>query len=290
MWWWHTRDMDFMTPPTEARLAEIREKIESSFPQADRVDDAISVPVVVEPPPPPPPPPKPEIDLGDLTTPPALQSYGERAPQGAEHLIELAQALEKKGESQRALLARERVIDFTKPDEAQSTTALSAIKRLRPTLPDWNAKPEAAIQIDLQASTGKKLIKPLTTALQAAALEIERTSSGIVKIKAKITVGKSTSSTKTPWPVAIWLNGPGKKPVSTEVLSFTVDSPEKLREEIEKNVFALISKYLGTSTAYTPPVSLAPGENPLDALTHRITRLGWREFANSLHPPAKKGG
>lgn len=291
IWWRNTLHMDFMTPPTEARLAEIREKIESSFPQTDRVDDAISVPVVVEPPPPPPPPPeppKPEVDLGDLTTPPALQNYGERSPQGPAHLIELAQALEKKGEFQRALLAWERVMDFTKPDAAQAATALSAIKRLRPTLPDWNPKPETAIQIELQASVGRKLAKTVTPVLEAVALEIDRASSGIVKVKAKVTGVKSNSPAKAP--VAIWLNGPGKKPVSTEVLSFTLESPEKLREEIQKTVFLLVTSYLGKSTAYTPPAPLAEGENPLDALTYRVTRLGWREFATSLIPPPKKGG
>ncbi len=291
IWWRNNRHMDFMTPPTEARLTEIREKIESSFPQADRVEDAISVPVIVPPPPPPPPPPpEPEIDLGNLTSPPDLQHYAEHSSQGPAHLIELAEILEKKGEPQRALLAWERVMDFTKPDAAQATTALAAIKRLRPTLPVWNLKPETAIQLELQASAGKKLTKSLTASLQAAALELESASSGIVKIKTKVTVGKSSSLNKKPTPVALWLNGPGKKPISTEVLSFTVDAPEKLREEIHKSVFVLVSNYLAKSTAYTPPTALDASEISLDALTHRVTRLCWKEFATHLHPLPKKAG
>jgi hypothetical protein len=290
-WWKGTQHLDLVTPPTEARLTEIRQKVESSFPQADRVDDAISVPVVVPPPPPPPPePPKPVIDLGDLTQPPVLQNYGDISPKGADHLIELARALEEKGEFQRALLAWERVIDLTKPDAAQSGTAISSIKRLRPTLPDWNLKPEAAIQIQLQASTNKKLVKALTPILEGVARDLERASSGIVKLKTIVTPGKTSTSSKAPTPVALWLTGPGKKPVSTEVMSFTVDSPDKLRDEISKTIFLLIRAYSVKSTAYTPPADVAAGENPMDALTFRITRLGWSEFATSLNQPPKKGG
>lgn len=289
-WWKTTRHLDFVTPPSEAKLAEIRQKVESSFPQADRVDDAISVPVVVEPPPPPPPPPKPVIDLGDLSQPPALQNYGEISPKGPAPLIELARALEEKGEFQRALLAWERVIDLTKPDAAQSATAISSIKRLRPTLPDWNTKPETAIQIQLQASTSKKLVKDLTPVLEGVARELERASSGILKIKTTVTPGKSSTSSKAPTPVALWLTGPGKKPVSTDVMSFTVESPDKLRDEISKTVFLLVRAYLVKSTAYTPPADVAVGENPMDALTFRITRLGWSEFATSLNLPPKKVG
>ncbi len=285
MWWKNTRHMDFMTPPSEARLVEVRQSVESSFSNAKRVEP-IAVPPVVEPPPPPEPP-KPVVDLGDLTTPPTLQSYGEISPQGTDHLIKLATALEEKGEFQRALLAWERVIDLTKPDAAQSATAISAIKRLRPTLPDWNTKPETAIQIQLQAGTGKKLAKTLTPILEGVARDLERASSGIVKINTTVTPGKTN---KALTPVAIWLTGPGKKPVSTEVLSFTVDSPDKLQEEIHKTVFVLVRTYLSKSTAYTPPVELGAGENPMEALAFRITRLGWSEFATSLNVPPKKGG
>jgi hypothetical protein len=288
IWWKNTRHMDFMTPPSEARLVEIRQSVESSFSNAKRVEP-IAVPVVEPPPPPPPPPepPKPVIDLGDLTTPPTLQSYGEISAQGTDHLIELATALEEKGEFQRALLAWERVIDLTKPDAAQSATAISAIKRLRPTLPDWNTKPETAIQIHLQAGTGRKQAKTLTPILEGVARDLESASSGIVKIKTTVTPGKTS---KALTPVALWLTGPGKKPVSTEVLSFTVESPDKLKEEISKTVFVLVRTYLGKSTAYTPPAELGAGENPKEALAFRITRLGWSEFATSLNVPPKKGG
>ena len=288
MWWHGTRDKDFMTPPSPAKLQEIRTRVESSFPQTEKVDDAISEPkkpvvppkpVVVEPP-------KPEIDLGELTAPPVLTQYGERSPQGAPHLAELAAALEKKGEFQRALLAWERVLDLTKPDENQAKAAVSAIRRLRPTLPDWNTDPKKTIPIVLHAGTGKKMAKTLTPVLEQAARDIEKASAGMLKVTTEVTAGKSNAS--GPSPVALWMAGPVKKAASTEVMSFTVESPEALRSEVMKTVFQLIRSFLGQTTSYTAPTAPADQENPQDALTFRITRLCWNEFATSLNLPLKK--
>ena len=51
LWWHGTKDKDFVTPPSARKLVEIRTRVESSFPQTEKVDDAISEPVVpVEPP------------------------------------------------------------------------------------------------------------------------------------------------------------------------------------------------------------------------------------------------
>jgi hypothetical protein len=290
VWWKNTRNMDFMTPPSESRLEEIRVKTESSFPRADQTNDAISVPVLVKVPEPPPriEPPKPPLELGDFTVPPTLQAYAGLAPQGAEHLIEVARALEEKGEFQRALLAWERVLDRTKPDESQMATAVSAIRRLRPTLPDWNQKPETSIHITLQAGTGKKFSKPLTKALETVARDLETASSGILKVKANVTVGKSSSAGKGPVPVALWITGSDKKTSSTEVVSFTTDSPDVLHAALMKTLFQLVRSNLGKTPGATPPAALAEGENPADALGHRVTRLGWSELATALNLPAKK--
>ena len=287
--WWHgTKDKDFLTPPSPAKLQEIQTRVESSFPQTDKVDDAISEPavpivpekpVVVEPP-------KPEIDLGDLNAAPTLTQYGERSPQGAVSLMELAAALEQKGQFQRALLAWERVIDLAKPDEAQTQTAVSAIKRLRPTLPDWNTDAAKKIQITLHAGTGKTMAKPLAPALEQAARDLEKAAAGMIKVTTEVTAGKSNA--KGPTPVALWLTGSAKKPISTEVLSFTVQSPETLHPETLKTIFQLVRSYLAQSTSYTAPAALADQENPQDALNFRITRLCWNEFATALNLPPKK--
>lgn len=289
VWWTNTRDMDFLTPPSEARLAEVRAQVEASLPRKNPREDAISPLPAAPPPPPPVEEPKPEIELGDLTTPPTLQHYGELSPEGAAPMIALAAALEQEGHFQRALLAWERVIDLTKPDEAQAATAISSIKRLRPTLPDWNDSPEASIQVTLHAGTGKSQAKTLTPILEGVARDLEAASSGLLKVKPLVTVGKSKTTPKGPLPVALWLTGPDpKKSTSTEVLSFTMESPDTLRQEVLKTVFLLVRSHLSQATAYTPPAALAENEDPQSALNFRITRLCWSEFAAALNQPPKK--
>lgn len=289
IWWKNTRHMDFVTPPSASRLEQVRLQVESLMPPEEKAENQPPPPPPVqEPPPPPVEPPKPVVDVGDLTTPLTLQSYGEISTQGSDHLIEVAKALEERGEFPRALLAWERVVDLGKADETQAATAIASIKRLRPTLPDWNAKPEAKITIILNAGTGKKLAKTLTPILEGVAHDLEAASSGILKVKSTVTAGKTNTPSKSGTPVALSLSGSVKKPSSTETLSFTADSPDSLRAEILKTTFLLIRSQLTRSTAYTPPAALAEKEDPQSALNFRITRLCWSEFATGLNLPPKK--
>ena len=283
--------MDFMTPPSEAKLEEIRVKVESSFPRADQVDDAISTPILPPTPQPPPAPiveAKPPIDLGNLRAPLALQNYGELSPKGAEYLIDLASALESQSEPRRSLLAWERVLDLSKPDENQRAKATAAIKQLRSVLPEWNTKPETATKLTLRASSGKRLSKSLATTLASVAAEIERASSGIVKIKTSVAIGKSDASNQGAVPVALWLTGPDSKSSSTEVLSFKVNSTDTLRNDVLRTVYLLIRNHLSNNTAYTSPAELSVEDDPQAALSFGITRLCWSEFAASMNIPLKK--
>ena len=284
--------MDFVTPPSAEKLGQIRLSAKFLLPAEEKPENLPPPspplpPVVAELPLPPVEEPKPAVNLGDLTTPPTLQSYGELASEGPERLTELAMALEAHGEFSRALLAWERVVDLTKPNETQAAAAVSSIKRLRPTLPDWNGQPDAAISIVLSAGTGKKLAKTLSPILEGVARDLEAASSGILKVKATVTTGR-TNTVKGPVPVALSLAGTGKKPSATGTLSFTADSPDGLRAEILKTVFQLIRGQLSRTTAYTPPAALGEKEDPQSALNFRVTRLCWSEFAAGLNLPAQK--
>lgn len=44
VWWTQTRDLDFLTAPSPARLEEIRLRVESSFPQTQHPGNAIAAP------------------------------------------------------------------------------------------------------------------------------------------------------------------------------------------------------------------------------------------------------
>lgn len=286
--WWHgRRNTDFLTPPSESKLADIRMRVESSLPPADHPGDAVSVPPEIRNAPPPALPEtlKPVIKPGDFTRPPSLYEYADLAQNGSNYLIDLAVMLEAEGQFQRALIAWERVIDTGKPDESQSSAAITAIKRLRPTLPDWNTDPSQAIPITLHAGTGENTAPILTPILEEAARDLERASAGILKITATVAAGRGNLAASGSPPVALWLAGPTPKNRSTEVLSFTVDSPETLPQEVRKTVFRILRSYLARETPHPPPRSIADEVPPLEALNFHISRRSWLELGNLLNLP-----
>lgn len=265
-------------------------KTESSFPRADQGDDPIPEPVVAKAPEPPAPAPpaEPPLEFGDLMVPPVIDEYSPMAEKGAGYLIRLAKGLEEKNESFRALLAWERVLDRAKADPVQAAEALASIRRLRPTLPIWNATPKSAVTIKLQAGAGKTLSKPLTRALESMAHAIATSSSGILAVNPAVSVGKGNSRTKGPMPVALWMTGAIKKPRSSEVVSFTVESSDALPASLGEATYRLVSGYLSKIPEITPPSEIAEGEDPAGALEFRITRLMWQQLAGHLNLPPEK--
>lgn len=290
VWWYGSRNADFLTPPSEEKLAQVRAKAEMSLPPADHlnIEPVVALPETPAPPPAPPEEVKPAIDLGDLHSQPGILEYAVQAEKGAAYLAELATALEAKGEFQRALLAWERVLDMGKADETQAHTAIASIKRLRPTLPDWNTDPAKTLAITLQAGTGKKTAKSLQPIIEEVARELGHASAGILKVSAKVTAGRDTRSAAGPAPVALWLTGPAKTSRSTDVLSFTVGKPETLRDEVRQTVFQILRGYLGHKVNQSAITALGPGETALDAFNSHITRNHWLELGTMLnHPPEK---
>ncbi len=288
VWWNGTRKMDFLTPPPEAKLAAVRARTEDENarqrpqepvpdPVVKNEDQMAGTPATEEP--------LPAVNLGDLTVPPTLEGYSERALDGHAKLAELAGLLEKEGHFQRALLAWERSIDLAKPSPEETAISIAAIRRLKPTLPDWNTDESTAIPVILHAGTGPTLAGTLKPALEEVAHEIDLASAGLLKVSADLAIGKRMAA-KGPIPVAIWLSGPGKETASTDVLSFTAAADEVLKDEIYRTVFQLISGHLKRGAQITPPAEPVEGETALQALQSNITRLSWREFGKSLNTTA----
>ncbi len=289
-WWGNTRHLDFVKPPSEARLAQVRERVQASLlPVAEPArepetiftqEQPLTLPLTE--------PTKPPMDLGDLTTPLTLQSYGELSPKGAAYLAELATALEENAQSARALLAWERILDLAKASDAQQEAAISSIKRLRPQLPPWNEKPESASVLMLNATTGKRFASVLPAVLEGIARDIEAASSGTVRIQTRLSISKIPTTPQAPCTIDLSLSGTAKKPRTTDTLSFTTDKPEALRPELFKIAFQLVRGQLARTTAYTPPSFVTAGGNPQSALNFHITRLCWSEFAAGLNALEKK--
>lgn len=287
-WWQGTRKLDFMTPPPEAKLETVRREVLESFPAPKEPPAAPAPPPVSQEPQDPPIPSKPEIDLGQLGHPPALNEYMDRSELGAAHFVELASQLEEKGEHQRALLAWERALDVGKPDASMAGVAISAIQRLRPKLPDWNTDAAKTQTIILQAGCGRTTAKALGPVLQATAAELTKASSGLLKVTTKIIPAKDPKNTKTLTPVAVWLTGPEKDSRSTEVMSFTPTTKEQLPDELRKAVFQVLRTYLTRGGTQPPPPVLAENSSPVDGFNSYITRQQWLMLGTVLNLPVPK--
>ncbi|MDP4626321.1 MAG: hypothetical protein NWT08_14450 [Akkermansiaceae bacterium] len=285
IWWTSTREMDFITPPSEARLEEIREEAIASIPVTQNQDDAIAIKVPIpndditiidpiestEP-----------VDLGDLTTPPVLDTYSDRAPEGAGKLLALATALEKNGTFQRALLANERVLDLAQSNPNQIQAAVSNIQRIRPTLTRWNRDSETGLPVTIHIGTGEKFADVLPEILGQITADLENASSGLLTFDNKLNIGRSIQDTDAPTPVAVWITGGGEGEISTDVLSFTSDDPQSLNNDLLKTVFNLIRGHLQKSASYNPAPEAI--DDPLSALNSHITRLLWQEFGTVMNP------
>lgn len=285
IWWFGTRHMDFLTPPSEARLQEIRSEALAALPVSTMQDDAISVRVPLPEPDPTLPEPAEKIeplDLGDIAAPPSIDSYVDRAPEGAAKLIALATALESRGNFQRALLAYERVLDLSQANPEQIQTATTAIQKLKPTLPLWNTDPDATLPITIHIGTGEKFSEILPEILDQISISLGNSSSGLLTFSHKLNIGRSIQTTDAPTPIALWITGGGNDSPSTDVLSFTTDNPDSLRNDLLKTVFNLIRSHLLKSTAYSPAPEVI--DEPLPAFETNITRLLWQEFGTLLNP------
>lgn len=285
IWWLGTRDMDFLTPPTEAKLSQIRAAALASLPVSRMENNAIPM---KDPPPaedsnvPDSTVPVDPTDLGDIKSPPTLDAYAERAPEGTDKLIALAAALEQAAAFQRALLAYERVLDLAESDPEQIQSAVYAIRRLKPTLADWNPDPETSKQAIIHIGTGVKFADFMPGILTEIIRDLNTASSGIVKFSHELHIGRTIQTTDAPTPVALWITGPGDDAISTDVLSFTTENKETLRNDLLKTAFNLVRAHLAKSASYNPaPESL---NDPLAALESHITRLLWNEFGKTLSP------
>lgn len=285
IWWLGTRDIDFLTPPAEAKLSQIRAEALAALPVSHMEDDAISMKV-------PPPEDDPNIpdstvpldpaDLGDIKSPPTLDAYSERAPEGTVKLLALATALEQAAAFQRALHAYERCLDLAESDPEQIQSAVSAIRRLKPTLPDWNPDPETSTQAIIHIGTGVKFAENLPELLAEVTRDLNSASSGIVNFSYEIHAGRSIQTTNAPTPVALWITGSSDDGPSTDVFSFTSDDKETLSNDLLKTTFNLVRSHLSKTTSYNAaPEAL---DDPLAALESHITRLLWNEFGKSLNP------
>lgn len=290
VWLIGTRDKDFTTPPTPARLVEISEKWEADRPNipppkpinarllADGPANEPSVPST-------PIQPKEEnLPAGNMNHSPSLAEYGNWGDKGGPAMVRLATNLETKGELVRALLAWERVIDTSDPSDSDRILAVTAIKRLHATLPPWNPDPSGVIALTLHAGATLKDKKALEDALVTAADLVSEASGHVLQVSTKASIGKSRGIRTPRIPIAIWFSRPGETPAETPPISFMADPSQKdmLAIQVEAGVYALLRAHLARETSFSPLPEYPAGVKPDELLKYHVTRLMWREFVNSM--------
>ncbi|MEO1831724.1 MAG: hypothetical protein ABGZ08_04255 [Akkermansiaceae bacterium] len=224
-----------------------------------------------------------EFELGDLVASPGLDAYQTFARrESPDRLFELSSALRARGEFQRALLAFERVIDTSEADPNSRAEAAQGIAALTKNLPNWNIDPSNEIILNLHLGMAHKPSDHLRDVLREVATRIRGASGDQLNIIPTID-SSDNSDSPTNNPIALWLSASGDNTTSSAVITIRLAKKnEEHLEEISLAVFKTIRSHL-TQFGY-PPASenLKKGE---DYLSRQITRLMWRDFAQSLHSP-----
>ena len=297
VWWQGTKGKDFTTPPDQATLAsvkqEVREELKATdsiapeeapqaikvkpktllMPQAEAEAQAAAEPAL-----------KPE-DFGDLTVSPGLDCYLKIAERGAALMIDLATQLEIKGETQRALLAWERVLDATEADAAQLDTARKAVERLRSQVPLWNVDPIASHTVTLHATCDRDRAKTLEPLLDQMMAEMHQASAGLIIFKLSLQSGPKPAADAPPQPVTLSFSGPVKEAAATKTLSvpLTSDEPAAQTSRLLGQIYKLIRDDLGRQQALRPLMDSSEVE-PSILLESAITRRAWQVWGQSLDP------
>lgn len=296
VWYFSTRNQDFTTPPSSEALNHTATQWQqsnlqspSSTPISTDSKNKKSTPSPSSPKRPQAPPRPKLLPLGDLQQSPQLSEYGTLGTHGTAAIIQLAKELEHQEVQQRALLAWERVLDTTAPSEDEVQQASQAIKRLSAQLLPWNPDPTADITITLHAGATLKDSKLLEEALQTTATVICEASGFILEVKTQTSIGKG-KPLKTPRvPIALWFTRSGTKAGSNTAepppLSFLADPAGlegMLTNQCQAAVYALMRSHLAKATSYSNLPEYPAGVKPDELLRYHVTRLMWREFANSL--------
>lgn len=275
--WHNIRKHDFLTPPPDSVLREIWEKAAPLPAQEERptnLKEKEAPPEITQT--------VATIELGDFTQVPTLGDYRDQASKGTLALIDLAERLESAGQVPRALLAWERVLDSTTAEPQQVAAAIAAVQRIRSGTSDWKIQPDAPLPITFHAASGKTTALPLESVLVEIANELSASSGGILQVSAQVVTAKHTPPSLGSPPVALWFTGEKAGLSSTEIISFTVSDPEKLRAEVLNAVTKLLRGYLGKTAALTiPEFNEMERDQSQNSMPH-ITRLAWQELGSRL--------
>ena len=280
-WILGTRDMDFLTPPTESQLEMARTRASQ---QLAKPSDLFAVPAgPVESPLPAKPPAKenpdqplapPTIQVGNLEKPPTLDAWKDEEEPPAASFIELASRLEANTQMAWARVAWERVIDHTPADEDELQAAIKGVLRTRltPTAMDGDERP----RLTLTLGAPRDRVEVTRRAAADAAEALSKASSELIVFTTKVT---PTADLDDELEVGL---GIGESRLTMRIAAPA--SPTDYTDTILQATFRLISSQLAANEKLQPISEPLAGEEPAESLATRITRLGWQTFADAFTP------
>ncbi|MFY7817647.1 MAG: hypothetical protein ACOVRB_04700 [Akkermansiaceae bacterium] len=293
VWWQGSQDREFVTPPSDDAIAQIKEQTKNEIHVVDSIlppepDRAIRVKpkkLVV---------PEAEKDaiallkpeeIGHPSITPGIDCYRTLAGRGAVLLSDLANQLESRGETQRALLAWERIIDSSAADSSQLDTARKAVQRLRTQVTPWNVDPTSSVSVVLHANCDRERGKSIESILREVVTLFNQAGSGLFELKLKVQTISKPAKGAPPLPVALWFSSAtsatsGSKAVS---IPLATDSPE----EQKKQLLVATCKLLREGARGIPglkPLAEPSSQDPLDFLETAVTRRTWEMWSQTFLP------
>lgn len=222
-------------------------------------------------------------DLGDLKSAPGLDEYRDFAQNNPTlRLLELSSTLQARGDFQRALIALERVVDTSEnPSPEELSQATKGIASLAPTLPRWSVDPESETELTLLTSGSRGASDTLKAAALDVATLIRKHSGDQLQIVPKVErlEGSSAATDATSLAISFHREISDKK-TSTATLMMRGGGKNE-DEDYIKAVFRSVRGHLSGLGYPFPENFELPAK---DLLTQHITRLMWRDFAESLVP------
>lgn len=289
-WWLGTQQREFVMPPDENALAQIREQTKEELKAADFITP--EQPIRVKPKKLPLPDAEKEAqalatlkpeEFGDPTVAPGLDCYRVHAGRGATLLADLATQLETRGDMQRALLAWERVVDSAEADSSQLDTASDAIQRLRGRVPLWNVDPTTTTTILLNARCHpehKQALEPIFLEIISV---LNKSNCGLIDFQVKLQSGPKPVKGLPPQPVALWFSGAAGDSAISKTISIPLASSST---EQQKNQL-LLALYKLLRDSFRDHATLRPlrdpmGHDPAILLETAITRRTWEVWAQTF--------
>ena len=110
----------------------------------------------------------------------------------------------------------------------------------------------------------------------------------MVQVSAKLSLGKSSNEQAAIVPIALWLSRPASaartSQAETSPVSFMADPSNEnmLISEIQMGAYNIIRKQLGKETSFSQLAEKPENTSANELIECYITRLMWREFANSM--------